>query len=107
MTDPVTVSLATLDDERAVRAVDEAIGEIVNDIREADRGVVRLAKRSGKVTLTITVTGHEDQPGAFVVAWEHKVARPKPKPRITRAVDDHGVLLEAAEPEQMRLAVQS
>ena len=51
-------------------------------------------------------SGNADEPGAFVIESSVKATMPPVKPRITRAVDDHGVLLEAAEPEQMRLVTQ-
>ena len=101
--EPRFLSVTDLDSGRLVEEADDNIRDIVSTINAADRGEVRLKKRSGKVTITITVTGHADEPGAFVIESSVKTTLPPVKPRITRAVDDHGVLLKATDPEQMRL----
>lgn len=102
MTDPTPLSLADLDNGRAVRAFDAALADGVQALRDHFTGERPLTKGAVKITLTVEVKEHPEEPGAYIVTHGSHLAIPKAKPRRIRAVDVSGVLVEDS-PEQMRL----
>ena len=102
MTTDAPLSLATLDQGRAVSTMDSKLTDGLEALRAHATGERPLTKGSFRLTLTIDVSEHPEEPGAYVVAHAAHLAVPKEKPRRVRAVDVSGVLVEHS-PEQMRL----
>lgn len=100
----VPLALDNVSDSLAV-LFNEGVATIVNDIRAAENGEIRIEKKKGTITMVFTIEASKEINGFNISHSDPVVKRPKRVHYGKHAVERNGELVVSTEtePQQVRL----